>query len=774
MKILRYSLAILFSFLGFNLLLAQQNVGIGTTTPASSAMLDIVSTTKGVLIPRAETSAIASPVAGLIVYQPSDNAIYYHNGTLWQKLSGGSIVDADGDTRVTALDATGSIDSILFEIDNQKKLVLKRNPAGDLMMEPIGGGLNTFHGIDAGQSLDFGSFNSGFGANALKSNQGGNFNTGIGYESLTGNTSGAMNTALGASTLSQNSYGNFNTANGVSALQLNITGSYNVASGFNALRTNSEGYNNTSVGANAMWANTMGSGNVAAGYRALYNNTTASGNVAVGREALANATILNQLVAVGDSALHYNQLGWISNEDGSQNTAVGSKAMLKNTIGKWNSAFGYHAMRENVNGVNNSAFGNNAMRVHTSGSANTAIGGDALWGHLTGGANTAVGNGAIGFNQTGSNNIALGWRTGFNNITGSNNIFIGTQAGYNETGSNRLYIESSDTNADSALIYGEFDNDLLRVNGNIEVNIYDGFETGLKSIIKAPNGTFSDAPAVYGENIIDDYYGIGVHGKGGYFGVLGEVIGTGSGSYTGVRGYAIGQSGSTVFGVYGEASGGTNNYGGYFNGKGYFSGALGIGVTEPSELLHIQGGNDPTLLLQSDGVEELSGKIAMRQSNFTGMDMYYDGVNTVDALVFESFIGGTSQGRKMTMDIAGNVGIGITENIAAGHKLSVNGKIACTEVRVQPQNEWPDYVFAQDYTLMPLDQLKSSIQSNSHLPGIPSAAKVQAEGIQLGEMQTLMMEKLEEMTLYILQLNDEIKALKQENREQAEALAKLK
>ena len=254
-----------------------------TSTPNSSAMLDIVSTTKGVLIPRAETSAISSPVAGLIVYQPSDNSVYYHNGTVWQKLSGGSIVDADGDTRVTALNATGSIDSILFEIDSQKKLVLKRNPAGDLMMEPIGGGLNTFHGIDAGQSLDFGSFNSGFGAFALKTNQNGNFNTGIGYESLTGNTGGAMNTALGASSLSLNSYGNFNTANGVSALQLNITGSYNVASGFNALRTNSEGYNNTSIGANALWANTMGSGNVAAGWKGVVYNSAANGNLGLRR-----------------------------------------------------------------------------------------------------------------------------------------------------------------------------------------------------------------------------------------------------------------------------------------------------------------------------------------------------------------------------------------------------------------------------------------------------------------------------------------------------------
>ena len=775
MQRLRYSLAILLSCLLPNLLLAQQNVGIGTTTPNSSAMLDIVSTTKGVLIPRAETSAISSPVAGLIVYQPSDNSVYYHNGTVWQKLSGGSIVDADGDTRVTALNATGSVDSILFEIDSQKKLVLKRNPAGDLMMEPIGGGLNTFHGIDAGQSLDFGSFNSGFGAFALKTNQNGNFNTGIGYESLTGNTGGAMNTALGASSLSLNSYGNFNTANGVSALQLNITGSYNVASGFNALRTNSEGYNNTSIGANALWANTMGSGNVAARSKALYNNTTANGNVAIGRDALGSTTTHEHLVAIGDSALYFNQTGFTSAVDGEGNTAVGSRALLKNTIGSYNTAFGWDALKNNINGTYHTALGTGALRSQQDGFGNTAVGVQALYAHTTGNANTVVGLESFGSNTFGSSNIGLGWRSGFNNIIGSYNIFIGTQAGNNELGSNKLYLENSSADATQALIYGEFDNNLLRVNGNMEVNIYAPAKPGVRSIIQAPSGTYSDVPGVYGENIIDDYYGIGVHGKGGYYGVVGEAPGTSTGVYTGVRGVASGLSGAQTYGVYGEASGGSVNYGGYFVGNGHFSGALGIGIGgSPSEQLQIFATDDPTILIQSDGVDEVSGKLAMRQSNLTGVDMFYDGQSSADAIVFETFINGTSQGRKMTMDLSGNVGIGITENIATGHKLSVNGKIACTEVRVQPQNEWPDYVFAEDYTLMPLDELKSSIEASNHLPGIPSAKEVQAEGIQLGDMQIRMMEKLEEMTLYILQLNEEIKTLKQENLKQAEVLAKLK
>ncbi len=73
-----------------------------------------------------------------------------------------------------------------------------------------------------------------------------------------------------------------------------------------------------------------------------------------------------------------------------------------------------------------------------------------------------------GFNNTiGSNNTSLGFATGYNNITGSGNIFLGYTAGYDETGSNKLYIDNSDTSA--PLIYGEFGNRILTINGNLEV-----------------------------------------------------------------------------------------------------------------------------------------------------------------------------------------------------------------------------------------------------------------------------------------------------------------
>ena len=74
--------------------------------------------------------------------------------------------------------------------------------------------------------------------------------------------------------------------------------------------------------------------------------------------------------------------------------------------------------------------------------------------------------------------------------------------------------------------------------------------------------------------------------------------------------------------------------------------------------------------------------------------------------------------------------------------------------------DWPDYVFREDYVLMPLKNLRSFISENGHLPKVPSADNIEASGMDVGEMQKLMMEKIEELTLYILQLQAEIDSMK--------------
>ena len=85
-----------------------------------------------------------------------------------------------------------------------------------------------------------------------------------------------------------------------------------------------------------------------------------------------------------------------------------------------------------------------------------------------------------------------------------------------------------------------------------------------------------------------------------------------------------------------------------------------------------------------------------------------------------------------------------------GFELSVNGQVVCEELLIQDSADWPDYVFDQDYALKPLEEIEAHIQTRKHLPGIPTAEKVAASGISVGDMQKRMMEKIEELTLYII------------------------
>lgn len=114
--------------------------------------------------------------------------------------------------------------------------------------------------------------------------------------------------------------------------------------------------------------------------------------------------------------------------------------------------------------------------------------------------------------------------------------------------------------------------------------------------------------------------------------------------------------------------------------------------------------------------------------------------------------------------ITGNVGIG-TKNPRSGYKLAVAGKVLCEELKVQLIKEWPDYVFQADYQLPTLEEVEASINTNGHLPGIPSAASIEAEGgVEVGEMQRLMMQKIEELTLYMIDLKKEDVRLRAENK----------
>jgi|GEM_PF-4692381 len=108
----------------------------------------------------------------------------------------------------------------------------------------------------------------------------------------------------------------------------------------------------------------------------------------------------------------------------------------------------------------------------------------------------------------------------------------------------------------------------------------------------------------------------------------------------------------------------------------------------------------------------------------------------------------------------GSVSIGTT---SASSKLAVNGKIRAQEIKVENAN-WPDFVFTKSYALPTLRETEKHIKENGHLPGIPSAADVKMNGVDLGEMNAKLLQKIEELTLHLIELKKEVDKLRNPKR----------
>ncbi|WP_396212552.1 DNRLRE domain-containing protein [Flavobacterium sp.] len=122
----------------------------------------------------------------------------------------------------------------------------------------------------------------------------------------------------------------------------------------------------------------------------------------------------------------------------------------------------------------------------------------------------------------------------------------------------------------------------------------------------------------------------------------------------------------------------------------------------------------------------------------------------------------TTNQERMRINEDGKVRIGNMANLPSGYKLFVEEGILTEKVKVAVVNSgaWADYVFAADYNLKPLSEVEAFIKENKHLPNVPSADELVKDGLDLGKMQATQMEKIEELTLYIIEMKKEIEMLK--------------
>jgi hypothetical protein len=128
-----------------------------------------------------------------------------------------------------------------------------------------------------------------------------------------------------------------------------------------------------------------------------------------------------------------------------------------------------------------------------------------------------------------------------------------------------------------------------------------------------------------------------------------------------------------------------------------------------------------------------------------------------------------SEAMRITSD--GNLAINTTD--PKGYKLAVNGNAIATSMTVKNYDNWPDYVFKSEYKLPALSEVKNYIDQNQHLPDMPSEQEVKDHGINLGDIVNLQTKKIEELTLYLIQKDKQLKNQQSENQRQNQRIAKL-
>lgn len=398
---------------------------------------------------------------------------------------------------------------------------------------------------------------------------------------------------------------------------------------------------------------------------------------------------------------------------GDDNTYAGFEAGELLTTGEFNTFYGSRAGANVSSGAQNTFVGANTG-LNSTGQANSFFGFGAGRGNTSGAFNTFIGVLAGSANTTGSSNFIMGTNAGRNNTTGVGNFFLGDNSGGgNTTGSFNVYL-------------GANAGDAPGVNG--QNNLAIGFESG-----RGNQGGFNNSF-------------IGFRADAGANGLVNATaIGNNA---------VVSASNSIVLGS---------------------NANVGIGTSTPQAKLEITagtGGNSglrfTNLTAANTATGSTSKVLTVDNAGNVILANYASGAREAAA---ESLWTKTEAGMLRTAQ-TGAVVIGKDlRSVPAGYQLYVADGILTEKVKVAVKNsaDWSDYVFATNYKLRPLAEVEMFVKENKHLPGIPSAAEVVEQGVDVGKMDAKLLEKIEELTLYMIQLKKDsdrrINRLEKENRQ---------
>jgi len=417
--------------------LFSQSLAINTdgSTANSSAILDVKSTAKGILIPRmtkAQKNAITTPATGLLVYQtsPDSTGFQYYDGSRWNWLSFMNAVD----TLVWKTAGNAGTDTSRHFIGTKDAMPIRFKQNNQWIGQVNANNQNYFIGRGTGQKLT-----TGFG------------NTAFGDSSLTAITNQSEITAFGYRALMRN------------------TNFFNSAFGAYALEKNLNGISNTAIGYQSQYNTKNGQSNLSAGYRSLFNDTLGYLNTALGSFALSQNRTNQYNTAVGYASLFNAGLNIGGPFDGGYNTGVGNYSGYNITTGFSNTVIGISSGYGLLTGFGNTALGAYALNANRRGIGQVAVGYFALSNDTSVSIpNVAIGQGSLFLSVSGNGNTAIGNLSGDDNFSGNLNTFLGVATGNNNFSNTTTVGAYAMADTNNAMILGSING----VNGaTADVNV---------------------------------------------------------------------------------------------------------------------------------------------------------------------------------------------------------------------------------------------------------------------------------------------------------------